>query len=194
MKTKLLLIMLVLSFIMYGYTTSSTKTYKVDKQKTTVIVNGTSNLHDWETNVTNFDGELTAQTNSDNLIEGITLLNVNFYAKSFNSGKSLMDNKTYDALKADTYPLINFTLTSVTDKKLINKVQQFTALGYLTIAGATKPVSLVALSTIGANSEVYFQGTKTIDMTQFGVNPPTALLGTLTTGKDVTITFKLYFS
>jgi polyisoprenoid-binding protein YceI len=179
---------------MYGYTTSSTKTYKVDKQKTTVIVNGTSNLHDWETNVTNFDGELTAQTNSDNLIEGITLLNVNFYAKSFNSGKSLMDNKTYDALKADTYPLINFTLTSVTDKKLINKVQQFTALGYLTIAGATKPVSLVALSTIGANSEVYFQGTKTIDMTQFGVNPPTALLGTLTTGKDVTITFKLYFS
>ena len=46
---------------------------------------------------------------------------------------------------------------------------------------------------MGANGEIYFQGSKSIDMTQFGITPPTALMGTLTTGKDVTITFKLYF-
>ncbi len=193
MKTKTLMAMGLISLLLFGYSPIITKSYKIDKVKTSVTVTGTSNLHNWETNVTNFDGDLTIQLGADNLIEEITTMNVNFYSKSFSSGKSGMDNKTFEALKADTYPLINFKILSVTDTKLINKVQQFIASGNLTIAGVTKPVSIAALSTVGTNGEVYFQGTKIIDMTQFGVSPPTALLGTLTTGKDVTITFKLYF-
>jgi polyisoprenoid-binding protein YceI len=193
MKTKRLIAMVLISLMSLGFTPGMTKSYKVDKSKTSVTVAGTSNLHNWETSVTNFDGNLTVQIGTDNLIEGISDLNVNFYSKSFSSGKSGMDNKTFDALKASSYPLISFKILSITDKKLINKVQQFTASGNLTIAGVTKPVSIGAFSTIGANGEIYFQGSKTIDMTQYGVAPPTALLGTLTTGKEVTVTFKLYF-
>jgi len=193
MKTRILLCITVISFLLFGFNVPLTKTYKVDKQKTTITVNGTSNLHNWETSVTNFDGDLCVQVGDNNTIEAISSLNVNFYAKSFSSGKSIMDNKTTEALKADTYPLIIFKLTKITDKKMINKVEQFTASGNLMIAGKTKDVSLTAYSTIGANGEVYFQGTKVIDMTEYGVVPPTALLGTLTTGKEVTVTFKLYF-
>jgi len=193
MKTKRLIVMVLISLMSLGFTPGMTKSYKVDKSKTSVTVAGTSNLHNWETSVTNFDGNLTVQIGTDNLIEGISDLIVNFYSKSFSSGKSGMDNKTFDALKANTYPLISFKISSITDKKIINKVQQFTASGNLTIAGVTKPVSIAAFSTVGANGEIYFQGAKTIDMTQYGVVPPTALLGTLTTGKEVTVTFKLYF-
>jgi polyisoprenoid-binding protein YceI len=104
-----------------------------------------------------------------------------------------MDNKTTEALKASTYPAINFKLTSITDKKMLNKIEQFIASGKLTIAGVAKDISLAAFSTIGANGEIYFQGTKEIDMTDYGISPPTALLGTLTTGKKVTVTYKLFF-
>jgi polyisoprenoid-binding protein YceI len=185
--------MAAVSFLFFGYTASLTRSYTLDKQKTKVTVTGTSNLHDWETSVTNFDGNLSVLMDENSSITGISLLNVNFYSKSFSSGKSIMDSKTTEALKAGTYPVINFKLSSITDKKTVNKIEQFTALGKLTIAGVTKDVSLSAFAAIGANGEVYFQGTKEIDMTEYGVDPPTALLGTLTTGKKVTVTYKLFF-
>jgi polyisoprenoid-binding protein YceI len=195
MKTKVLILSAFLFFSIFilGNKGFEIKTYKIDKQKTAVNVTGTSNLHDWETNVTNIDGDLSVIMSSNDIIENINSLNINFYAKSFNSGKSGMDSKTTEALKAEKYPVINFKLKSITEKKLINKIQQFTALGILTIAGSAKSITVDAFSAIGANNEIYFQGTKTIDMTQYNVKPPTALLGTLTTGKDVTVTYKLFF-
>ena len=193
MKTRNLIAILLISTLWFGYTSVVTKSYQIDKSKTSVEVSGTSSLHNWETTVTNFDGNLIAQLGANNTIEGISDLKVNFYAKSFSSGKSGMDTKTTEALKASTFPLISFKIISITDKKMISKVQQFTASGNLTIAGVTKPVSVSSFCAMGANGEIYFQGSKSIDMTQFGITPPTALMGTLTTGKDVTITFKLYF-
>jgi polyisoprenoid-binding protein YceI len=193
MRTKLLLSLLVLSYIMSGFTPTVTKTYKVNKQKTVIIVNGTSNLHNWETNLKNVDGELSVQLGENNYIEDINALNINFYTNSFNSGKSMMDSKTIEALKSTIYPTINFKLTKISDIKTVNKAEQFTATGNLIIAGVKKEISLAAFGSVSENGELYFLGTKSIDMTDFGIAPPTALLGTLTTGKDVKVTFKLYF-
>jgi hypothetical protein len=39
-----------------------------------------------------------------------------------------------------------------------------------------------------------FEGTQAIKMTDYSVNPPTALFGALKTGNDITITFKTDFS
>ncbi|NTW33024.1 MAG: YceI family protein [Bacteroidetes bacterium] len=191
MKTKLL-IALFASFVLLGYKPIVSKSYKIDKQKTVISVSGTSSLHDWEINVKNFEGDLYVQL-GDNNIESISSLNINFFSKSFSSGKALMDSKTKESLKADTYPMINFKITEIKDKKIINKVQQFTAIGKLTIVGVTKSINITALSTIGVNGEIYFQGTKSIDMTEYGITPPTAMLGSLKTGKDVTVTFKIFF-
>jgi polyisoprenoid-binding protein YceI len=80
MKTKIIMMLVAASFLLFGYTASLTKTYTLDKQKTKVTVSGTSNLHDWETNVTNFDGNLSVLMDENNVIEGINLLSVNFYS------------------------------------------------------------------------------------------------------------------
>jgi len=193
MKTKILSALL-LSFVLFGFKTFEGKSYKVDKEKTQISVSGTSSLHDWETNVKKCDGDLTVQLRDDNTIENITYLYINFFSSSFNSGKSSMDDKTTEALKAEKFPLINFKLVEIKEVKDLNKYQQFVASGKLTIAGVTKLVDLKAISTIGPNGEIYFQGNKTIDMTDYGITPPTAVFGTIKSGKDVTISYKIYFN
>jgi hypothetical protein len=44
------------------------------------------------------------------------------------------------------------------------------------------------------NNNVTFTGKKTIKMTEFEVEPPTALLGTIKTGDEVTISFNSKFN
>ena len=45
-----------------------------------------------------------------------------------------------------------------------------------------------------AKGTMQFAGVQTIKMTDYGVTPPVALFGTLTTGDEITINFKTNFS
>ncbi|MEI6765983.1 MAG: YceI family protein [Bacteroidota bacterium] len=193
MKTRILIISMLVPFMLLGHSVSVVKTFKVDKAKTTVTVSGTSNLHDWESKVTNFDGNLEAVIGPNNLIDQINTLTVNFYSNSFRSGKDGMDEKTFTALKTDKFSAISFKLLEIKEKKMVSKVQQLVASGNLTISGVTKKIDLTVLSFVGTNGEVYFQGNKQIDMTEYGITPPEALFGTVKAGKLVTANFKMYF-
>ena len=62
--------------------------------------------------------------------------------------------------------------------------------GNLTISGVKKSVLLeFSLSIVG--SKITLIGEKKIKMADFKIDPPTALLGTITTGDDITIKFVL---
>jgi hypothetical protein len=68
--------------------------------KSTVTINGSSNVHDWTSNAKNVSvaGALTVVGGE---LTGIQSLKVVFPVKGIKSDKgSIMDDKTYDALKA----------------------------------------------------------------------------------------------
>ncbi|MEP5936390.1 MAG: YceI family protein, partial [Winogradskyella arenosi] len=65
--------------------------------------------------------------------------------------------------------------------------------GKMTIAGVTKTIS-VDLTANLQGSNVILEGNKTFKMTDFGIDPPKALLGTIKTGDDITIVFKSTFN
>jgi len=165
----------------------------VNTTKTNVKVTGTSTLHDWESMVNTVDGSGAFELTENNYVEGISSLSVNFYTSSFSSGKSLMDEKTTEALKASTYPKITFVLSQVTGSKVVSGAEQITATGNLTIAGVTKYVTTTAYCVVNASGEVNIFGKQSIDMTEYGIDPPTAMLGTLVTGKDISVIYSLYF-
>jgi polyisoprenoid-binding protein YceI len=102
-----------------------------------------------------------------------------------------MDNKTYDALGADSHPNINYKLEKVTG--LNNKAGSYdiNTTGYLTIAGATNKIDMYVKGTMGGDGSITFSGSKKIKMTDYKIKPPTALMGTLTTGDDVEIVFQV---
>jgi polyisoprenoid-binding protein YceI len=65
------------------------------------------------------------------------------------------------------------------------------ASGYLTIAGVTQSLQLYVEGWLGGDGSITFKGSKKFKMSDFSIKPPTALMGTLTTGDEVEIVFQV---
>ena len=163
--------------------------YAVKSAKMTV--SGTSTLHPWESNVTKVmaDGKISI---ADGALQQISSLTVTVPARSIKSehGK-MMDDKTYDALKADANPNITFQLVSVDAIEKSGSGYTVKAKGNLTIAGVKKLVSMTVTSTVAANGNVTFKGSKLINTKEFGMETVKALMGTVKVGDEVTINFEV---
>ncbi|PSR12352.1 MAG: hypothetical protein C7N36_12200 [Bacteroidetes bacterium] len=153
-----------------------------------MTVAGTSNLHDWTSNVTKVytdafidweNGKFTA----------LPVFKVRIPVAGIISTKGrIMDNKTWDALQKDEYPNIRFQLQKATVSPT-SSGYNVAATGALTVAGKTQNISLSANAKSVANGGLTFAGAYTMKMTDFGIDPPTAMMGTLTTGDEVTIAY-----
>ncbi|MFA6402789.1 MAG: YceI family protein [Salinivirgaceae bacterium] len=152
--------------------------------KSNMTITGTSTLHDWESDVTQINLSGTGIEINGKISE-IRALTLTVPVKSIKSGKDLMDDKTLEALLAELYPTVKLSVESVHlfDGKISGK-------GNLTISGITKEVSLAATySQTGSTLEI--KGTQNIDMLLYGVIPPKVLMGSIATGKDITIPYHL---
>ena len=103
-----------------------------------------------------------------------------------------MDKNTYKALKADDHPEITFVLTTPV-KAIPAGVHAIAAKINLTIAGVTRAIDMSVTATSQAHGNIEFEGSKAIKMTDYGVKPPVALLGTMRTRDEITIHFKGVF-
>lgn len=103
-----------------------------------------------------------------------------------------MDNIAYSSLKSDAYPNIEFTLLKI--NKITNEGNSsvIDADGSLLVAGNKRTVALKATGEI-QNDEICFEGNHSMRMTDFGIKPPAALLGTLKTGDSISVYFKVIF-
>lgn len=163
--------------------------YSLDKSNSTMMVKGTSSVHDWESNVESFSGTATV-TSAENVIESIGLLKVDVVAESVKSGKRIMDNKTKDALDAKKNPTITFAFTDV-EEVTDNTV---TVAGKLTLAGVTKDITLTGEYAYNTDGSLWITGSQPVVMSDYGIKPPTAMMGALKTGDEVNVEFNIRFS
>ena len=157
----------------------------------TMKINGTSTLHDWEApaKTLSANGDLTL-ANGD--LQAIASLSVVCQSKSIQSTKGeSMDEKIYDALKADDFPTINFTLSKV--KSITKTAEGWTVetTGNLTIAGSTQAIDMTVKAVLKADGQIVFSGKKAIKLSQFNIERPSAMLGVIKCGDDITLTFDL---
>lgn len=152
---------------------------------TTMTVAGTSNLHDWESAVTKANVKMVVAHNGDGV--RIQSLSVLVPVKGIVSDHELMDRKTYEAFEEPKFPTI--TLTSA---QVVLSDGKATIKGQLSMHGVTKPVVLNATYSTTPH-ELVLHGTHRIDMTEFGMVPPTAVMGSIKVGKSVTIAYKVKY-
>ncbi|GAB4231251.1 MAG: hypothetical protein Tsb0034_03460 [Ekhidna sp.] len=156
---------------------------KLNTEKSTLMITGTSSLHDWEMVVNTFDatGNISASS--------VENLKVTVVAKSMKSGKAIMDNKAYDAVKAEEYEHIMFKAPSL---KIVNgKIQ---GLGTVSLAGKSKSVDFSAQILSNSAGEMHLKGQLPLKMSDFDIEPPTAMFGTLKTGDEVVINYEIFIS
>lgn len=185
--------LLTLLIVVCNFNTLVAQESKVVLAESNLKVLGTSNLHDWEINARAMTGKA-SMTIDGNELKAIKSLDFSVEVEQLKSGKSGMDNNTFKALNSKTYKTINFKLVSVA--KITEKAENnFTieTQGDLTISGVTKRINQTfAIKLTG--KKVVFSGKTKIDMTTHGIKPPTALMGTIKTGKDVTVDFKVTYN
>ena len=152
--------------------------------KSSISVSGTSTMHDWtmKSDKATYDAviETTPQGDPAQLIS----LSVSVPAESLKSGKGGMDKNAYAALKTDKYKQITFQLTSAKIDDNTIRCQ-----GNLTIAGTTKQIDIETTYTISPNGSIQCKGSKKLAMTDYNVEPPSFMFGSVTTGNEITVSF-----
>lgn len=169
-----------------GYTSFAQKKYVLDT-KTLFTVAGTSTMHDWEMKSGSQTGTATI-TVTDSKVEDINAINIDLAVETIKSGKSGMDKVAYETMNTKKFKTIKYVLKSAT------KVNETTwnLVGTYTIAGVSKELKTQVKVSV-SHGIVTISGTNKITFDEFGMKAPTALLGTIKTGKDLTIKFNLNY-
>jgi polyisoprenoid-binding protein YceI len=160
-------------------------------------IDGTSNLHDWSCKAQTLDAmvELDAAAASQVALaptRALERVEVKVPVKSLKCGHDAMDNNLYKALKADATPEITYIMaTFEATPGTVKDTFTMHATGDLEIAGTRRQIALDVTATRLTDGTVRATGVVPIRMTDYGIKPPTAILGRLKTGDQVKVNFEL---
>jgi hypothetical protein len=199
LKKKLSAIGLILFLFIQAQAQNVTLTAKIS-ENSTMSIDGTSTIHDWTSTIEEVNGKLQVKRTilgKKNLKKGDQLENLTLSVpvKSIKSPRgTVMDNRTFEALKYEEHPNIIFNLDNAKVTEVLEDGSfKLLASGELTIAGATRPIELEATGK-KHNNGFRFQGEKAFKMTEYEVKPPSAMFGQIQTGDEVKINFDLAFT
>ena len=164
-----------------------------------VTISGTSTLRDWTVSGSNIKGELKfkGDNNKTDLIPAgeITMAEVDVDVASIHSERGeAMDNKIYNALKRDEYPVIRFVLRDpVQLKNAGQRADSIVASGEISIAGVTRNISF-EIEVSYENGKWVFTGNRSLKMSDFDIQPPSAMFGQIVSGDEIEIGVNLIFN
>ena len=183
MKRTQLKTLAVVALTMFTFSISA-QVFKFSPKNSSIVINGTSNIHDWKSRTDQIKGEMVFTDDYQ-----LKSLSLNIPVKSIKSGERIMDSKTHETLGAKNNPNITFRMTDVTSYSKNGNDIQLVVNGNLTIAGNSRKVAVQAKGKANGSGVYVFNGDIQLKMTDFGMKPPTALLGTLKVGDQVKLVF-----
>jgi polyisoprenoid-binding protein YceI len=99
----------------------------------------------------------------------------------------VQEHAVKDMLAANRSPQISFRSSDI--KKM--DPNHYEVEGVLTIRDVSKPVVIVASLTVGAGESISIEGIARVHLSDFGLKPPTAALGTIGTKNEMVFRFVL---
>jgi polyisoprenoid-binding protein YceI len=185
LSAALLLLISASSFVIFSGNT------KFHSTGLDVSIKGTSTLHDWEMKSINKGTcEVVFSLDAADKITAISELQFTIAAESIKSGHSVMDKNAHKAMNTDKYKNISFVLSSAAITPSVTNVYQVKVTGNLTISGVTKKTELAGTAKYNPTDKSFVLfGSKTFKMSEYGVKPPTVMMGTIKTGDQITVSF-----
>ncbi len=183
---------LIAAFLAVGWTRVKDSTRYTFTAESTMHVEGTSSLHAWKADVKALTGSM--EITGGGLLAGGTLSrgNLTVAVSDLDCDNGTMNKKMLEALKASAHKAITFDVVSarLAGTPSGNAFQLVTQ-GHLTLAGVKKPVEITLNGQQLENGALRLKGSYALLMSDFNIKPPTAMMGALKTGNEVTIHFDL---
>lgn len=190
MKTQILLL---IAIILLPQFSNAQEKELFTLNKSSLIVYGTSSLHDWDMKAQDVSCS-TATEFQNNSLKSIESINFKCKSNSLLSEHSLMDSKAHDALKAKKFPEIIFKLDA---SEIVNSsTTDFNGflMGTLTLAGVAKKIKVPVNGLLSSTNTFNAKGELSFRMSDFKIDPPTAMFGTITTGDEIKIVYDFVFT
>lgn len=163
-------------------------------------IEGSSNVNQFECQAEEYAGEANipeaenSPASTTSASNEFLSIKIDIQVDSIECGKRKMNQDLQKALKAERFPEITFQYQ---EANIIREPQdtdegfQLEVRGLLTVAGTTKQISFITEAYYTAQNRVRATGGTTINMTDFGVQPPTALMGLIRANEELTVNFDL---
>jgi polyisoprenoid-binding protein YceI len=161
--------------------------YQVNQASSKVHVDGDSNIRQYAVQVESFDGKVIARDSAEQPVESV---NISFQVESMKGGRGeIMDNKILKAFDYTNNPTVSFQSEEVLMKEVDGKTI-LQCSGSLSMAGMTKSTTIETEADL---SNFVFIGSKTLTFTEYGMEPPSALFGSLKCDDEITVVWELSF-
>jgi len=148
-------------------------------------IDGDSNLHPWTCQAIGPEARIEIDGATAQIARALTL-RVRVDALECGNGK--MNEKLREALKSEEWPVIEYRLVQA---ERLGDGPRLKAIGELTVAGQTRTVSFLVDVTLKSDGTAGARGNVEINMSDFGVEPPSAMLGLLKTYDRITVSFEI---
>lgn len=121
--------------------------------------------------------------------EAVRSMEVTVPVEALDCGNGTMNNHLFKALKGQDHPAVRFRLSSYEVAPKGSSEATVKLAGELEMAGQERPITLEGLASAAADGSLRVRGKKEIRMTEFGVKPPSLMMGTMKVGDRVNVHF-----
>lgn len=169
--------------------------YTIKPTPNEMYVEGGSTVHDWNCPIEELSGSLQADTpeaEDASPVSGISKTQVQVPVDAIQCDKDTMNEKLREALQMNAYPEVYFSLSEAQVSPLPDSGgARFSvdATGEIILAGERREIDLPVQGKRLDNGDLRLTGSHTIRLSDYDVDRPTALLGTVRTSEEVTVHF-----
>lgn len=156
-----------------------------------LTIAGSSTVRSWSCEVPHSLTSTPEAGSADAVLSGavvVKTLTLDVDVAAIECGNGTMNNHLRKALKAGEHPGIRYQLSSY-DLARAEAGATVVAQGTLTIAGSTLPITMDVMVKPDGSGALRATGQQEIVMSQFGVKPPTLMMGTMKVGDAVRVSF-----
>ena len=167
--------------------------FKLDP-RSSITVNGTSTVNSFSCTSENIEGSGSVTRDQDAIGVANISVQIETEVENFDCRNWRMTKDLWKALKSKDHPRIFYELDTTPiepSADLGKEVFQINASGRLIIAGSERQIEVLLTATRASESAFDLTGTQEILMTDFGVEPPTALFGLVKANDQIIIHFDL---
>jgi polyisoprenoid-binding protein YceI len=178
-------------FFLIIYTKTHAQNFNLNKAQSSLIVEGTSSLHDWYLKATDMSGQINFNLDSVLHIKKLTLL---VQVMGLKGAKKGMIKKMCNTLQVAKYGTIAYQLKRIDKITRINPQKySLQTTGNLIISGVSRQVPLKLFVTVKDNN-ITVVGDKKLKMTDYNIKPPKALFGMLKTADTLKVNFNVMYN